>query len=85
MCSQICLNDWDNFGSETVTDSRFEMKQTVRQVGVLTVGAHSAECRQQSVCADVQGNQTCQALLLWVGGETSVTALRLRAAILLLS
>jgi hypothetical protein len=38
MPSQICLNDWDNFGPETVTDSRFEMKHTTRWVGVLTVG-----------------------------------------------
>jgi hypothetical protein len=37
MRSQICFNDWGNFGLETVTDSRFETKQTVRSVGVLTV------------------------------------------------
>jgi len=37
MRSQICFNDWGNFGLGTVTDSRFEMKQTVRSVGVLSV------------------------------------------------
>jgi hypothetical protein len=37
MPSQICLNDRDNSCFETVTDSRFEMKQAVRNVGVPTV------------------------------------------------
>jgi hypothetical protein len=36
MPSQICFKDWDNFGLETVNDSRFETKQTVRSVGVLS-------------------------------------------------